>query len=259
MSIGENVRQLRRKLGLTQKVLAKKLGMNRSSLVQIERGKRKVSVEELIKFAYMMNVGVDQLINPDLKPEEVIEPAIEEPSVQKQRERISIPQNNFQKFKEVLLYILARVGARPNIGETVLYKILYFIDFDYYEKYEEQLIGATYIKNKYGPTPTHFRKLIESMEENGDLVRVAKEYYNYPQTKYLPCREPDISILSATELETINDVLNRLGEMNATQISEYSHKDIPWIITGDGFQIDYESVFYRSPEYSTRSGEHGEA
>ena len=24
----------------------------------------------------------------------------------------------------------------------VLYKILYFIDFDYYEKYEEQLVGA---------------------------------------------------------------------------------------------------------------------
>jgi len=30
---------------------------------------------------------------------------------------------------------------------TVLYKILYFIDFDYYEKYEEQLMGALYIKN----------------------------------------------------------------------------------------------------------------
>ena len=255
MSIGENIKQLRTKLGMTQEVLAEKLEMNRSSLVQIERGRRKVSVEELIKFAEVMNVSVDQLINPDLKPEEIIEPSIEEPSVHKSRERISIPQNNFQKFKEVLLYILARVGARPNIGETVLYKILYFIDFNYYEKYEEQLIGATYIKNKYGPTPTHFHKLIESMKKSGDLVRVAKEYYNYPQTKYLPCRKPDISKLSATELDTINDVLNRLGEMNATQISEYSHKDIPWITTEDGDQIKYESVFYRSPEYSMRGEE----
>ena len=258
MNIGENIKQLRGKLGLTQEVLAVKLEMNRSSLVQIERGRRKVSVEELIKFSEVMNVSVDQLINPDLKPEEIIEPAIKEPLLQEQRERISIPQNNFHKFREVLLYILARIGARPNIGETVLYKILYFIDFDYYEKYEEQLIGATYIKNKYGPTPTHFHKLIESMEENGDLVRVAKEYYNYPQTKYLPRREPDISKLSATELDTINDVLNRLGEMNATQISEYSHKDIPWITTEDGGQINYESVFYRSPEYSMREEEHEE-
>ena len=34
---------------------------------------------------------------------------------------------------------------------TVLYKLLYFIDFDYYEKFEEQLVGATYIKNHLDP------------------------------------------------------------------------------------------------------------
>ena len=53
--------------------------------------------------------------------------------------RINVPQKNFQKFKEVLIYILNSVGAKPNIGETVIYKLLYFIDFDYYEKHEEQL------------------------------------------------------------------------------------------------------------------------
>lgn len=252
MDIGGNIRKLRIALGMTQEVLAEKVSIHRSSIVQIELGNRKVNVEELIKFAEVLNITVDQLINPDLKPEEVIEPSSEEFSVHEPRERISIPQNNFLKFREVLLYILAKVGARPNIGETVLYKLLYFIDFDYYETYEEQFIGATYIKNRYGPTPTHFHKLIESMEKDGDIVRVAKEYYSYPQTKYLPCREPNISKLSATELDTINDVLRRLGDMNATQISEYSHKDIPWITTEDGAHINYESVFYRSPEYSLR-------
>jgi len=65
--------------------------------------------------------------------------------------RIIISQANVKKFKEVFLYILEKVGARPNIGETALYKLLYFIDFDYYEKFEEQLIGAKYIKNHFGP------------------------------------------------------------------------------------------------------------
>lgn len=100
--------------------------------------------------------------------------------------RISIPQNRFDKFREVLLFVLSRIGARPHIGETVLYKLLYFIDFDYYEKDEEQLIVATYIRNHYGPTPTHFRMLVEEMEEAGTLERVSSEYYSYPQTKYLP-------------------------------------------------------------------------
>jgi len=51
-------------------------------------------------------------------------------------------------------------------------------------------------------------------------------------------------------------VLNNLSDMNATQISEYSHNDVPWQTTDDGDVIDYESVFYRNAPYSVR--EYGE-
>jgi hypothetical protein len=54
--------------------------------------------------------------------------------------RISVPQKNLKNFKEALLYILNKVGSKPNVGETVIYKLLYFVDFDYYEKFEEQFI-----------------------------------------------------------------------------------------------------------------------
>jgi hypothetical protein len=57
--------------------------------------------------------------------------------------RINAPQKNLQKFKEVLLYLLDKVGSKSNVGEGVVYKLLYFIDFNFYEKYEEQLVGAT--------------------------------------------------------------------------------------------------------------------
>jgi hypothetical protein len=40
--------------------------------------------------------------------------------------------------------------------------------------------------------------------------------------------------------------------MNATQISDYSHNDVPWLTTEDGKVIDYESVFYRTAPYSVR-------
>ena len=45
--------------------------------------------------------------------------------------RISVPQKKLDKFKEVLLYILERVGSKSNVGMGVIYKLLYFIDFDY--------------------------------------------------------------------------------------------------------------------------------
>ena len=62
---------------------------------------------------------------------------------------IRVQEKNIKKFKEVLLYILEKVGAKPNVGESVINKLLYFIDFDYYERFEENLTGATYIKNHF--------------------------------------------------------------------------------------------------------------
>ncbi len=257
MDIGMNIRNLREKLGMRQEDLAGHVGLGRSTIAQIEGGKRKVTVDEVIAFAGALNTTVSQLIDPGLTPEEAVESS-ETRSGSCSGERISIPQNNFMKFKEVLLYILARVGAKPNIGETVLYKLLYFMDFNYYEKYEEQLIGATYIKNTYGPTPTHFQRLVEEMILEGSLVKVPGKYFNYPQTKYLPKRNPDLTLLRANELEVINDVLNTLSNKNASQLSDYSHNDVPWMTAADGAQIDYEAVFYRTPEYSVRTAENEE-
>lgn len=166
--------------------------------------------------------------------------------------RINIPQKNVRKFKEVLLYIASAVGAKPNVGETVIYKLLYFIDFDYYERYEEQLMGATYQKNKWGPTPMEFLKIVEQMIEAKEILRIPNKYFNYPQTKYLPRRKPDLSLLCGREIAVIDHVLNRLSDMSAAQISEYSHNDVPWLTTDNGGIIPYEAVFYRTPAYSVR-------
>ena len=199
-----------------------------------------------------LNVTSDVLLNLKQDIAVTLEKPHRKPTADKRQIRISIPAKNVAKFKEVLLYILSRVGSKPNVGETVLYKLLYFIDFDYYEKYEEQLIGATYIKNHHGPTPKEFTKVVEDME-NKDLVRVRSQYFQFPQKKYLPLRKPAISRLSAKELSVIDSVLERLSDKNAAEISAYSHDDVPWLTTEDGQVIDYESVFYRTPAYSVRA------
>jgi hypothetical protein len=77
-------------------------------------------------------------------------------SEQKKIQLKLIRQKNIEKFKQVILYILTKVGAKPNFDQTVLYHLLYFIDFDYYELYEEQLMGLKYIKSSSGPIPVDF-------------------------------------------------------------------------------------------------------
>jgi transcriptional regulator with XRE-family HTH domain len=253
ISLGQRIKQIRESLGLSQQALAEKLGVSRPSISQIENGERKVCAEELKRLAGIFNLSVDALLDPAKEPQIMIRESREAYGPKaKPRMRINIPQKNLQKFKEVLIYILNKVGAKPSIGETVTYKLLYFIDFDYYEKHEEQLIGATYQKNKYGPTPLEFRKIVDQMMVKGELIEVKDKYFEYPQRKYLPLRKPDLSILKGNEIEVINDVLDRLSDMNARQISDYSHNDVPWLTTEEGKIIEYEAVFYRTPAYSVR-------
>ena len=249
-SIGQRIKKLREEIGMSQQDLAGRLGVLRPTISQIENGERKVIAEELIKLSEILNTSVQYLMGLVDQPEIILQERREK--MVKPQMRINVPAKNLDKFKEVLLYILTKVGSKPNIGETVIYKLLYFIDFDYYEKYEEQLIGATYIKNAYGPTPREFRKIVDKMIEDEEIVKVKNKYFSYPQTKYLPLRKPDLNNLKATEMELIDDVLCRLSEMNATQISEYSHNDVPWITTEDEKDIEYESVFYRTAPYSVR-------
>jgi transcriptional regulator with XRE-family HTH domain len=250
--IGNRIKELREKAEMSQDALARRMKLPRPAISQIESGARKIATDELLRFSQIFHVPVDLILNPVKEPEVLLYKGKEYKSPKPQM-RISVPQKNLQKFKEVLLYILNKVGSKPNIGETVIYKLLYFIDFDFYEKYEEQLIGATYMKNQYGPTPIEFAKIIDLMIKKGEIEKVKSDYFNYPQTKYLPRNKPDLTKLKANEIEVIDDVLNRLSDMNASQISDYSHGDVPWLTTNEGEVIEYESVFYRTPPYSLRS------
>jgi uncharacterized phage-associated protein len=139
--------------------------------------------------------------------------------------------------------------------ETVLYKLLYFIDFDFYEKYEEQLIGATYVKNHFGPSPVECQEIVERMIADREIERIVVPYFEYKQKKCIPLRRPDLSKLDAREIQLIDDVLGRLSDMGAKQISDYSHNDIPWLTAEEGERIEYEAVFYRTPQYSVRGYE----
>lgn len=256
-ALGRRVRHFRESRGLSQEALAKLLGVSRPTLSLIETGERKLSADEVKRLADIFNVSVDAFFDESKSPQVFIREAGAEYKKAASELRIDVPRKNLAKLREVLLYVLNKIGAKPNVGETVLYKLLFFIDFDHYERYEEQLVGATYKKNKYGPTPLEFGKVAERMIEAGELQKLPDKFFSYPQTKYLPLRRPDLSLFSGREIEVIDRVLDRLSDMTAAQISEYSHNDVPWLSTEEGGVISYESVFYRTPAYTARSGDAG--
>jgi len=233
--------------------LAEKIGVSRPTYAQIESGARDMSVKEAQKLAQFFGLSLeDFLAGKKIQTQKVELEKFKKVKIKNPEPRVSIPQEKVEKFKEVLLYILERIGARPNVGEAVVCKLIYFIDFDYYEKFEEQLIGAKYIKNHFGPTPVAFPEIIAQMEQEGDLTRVTKKYFQHDQKKYLPRRSANLSNFSAQEKELIDWEIERFKDFNASKMRDYSHKDVPWIGANDLQPINYEAVFSRTDEFSVR-------
>lgn len=218
----------RKTLGLSQTDIAKLLNVSRPIIAKIEKGEKTLTSEQKSKLEKYFNSMAET----------------------QQDFRVNVPHKNIEKFKQVFLYVLEKVGAKPNVGLTVIYKLLYFIDFDYYERFEEQLMGLTYFKNDFGPTPKEFKAVVDEMIAAGEVEKVKSTYFKYEQEKFLPIQSPNLCLLNGAELEMVDSVLERYGDKTATQLSDISHRDTPWRATKDNQDIDYELAFYRPDEFS---------
>ena len=148
------------------------------------------------------------------------------------------PKLDVNSFVNVLLYLFT---LDPRIDKVHIESILYFSDFNYFEQYEEPLIGATYIKENNGISVEGLSEIIEYMEKERKLL--------IQDGQYVPLSSPD---LSDSAKEIVNDVFKKVQELKEKDLILYVLNDIPVLGTKDNMPIPYEAVFYRSDPYSSR-------
>ena len=250
--IGERITEFRKMKGLSQEDLARSVEISRPSLAQIELGNRSIDILELQRLSIVLGFSLDDFMSKNFTISLDIESRTEV-KLKKLNERISVPTLKVSKFKNVLLYILERCAGKPNVGETVLYKLLYFSDFNYYELYEEHLTGAKYRKLPYGPVPQKLDAILGKMIESEQIKRIKTTYFDKMQIRYIPLVKADLTELKASEKEVIDKVIEQLSDWSASAISSYSHKDMPWVASKEGEEINYELAFYRDAPFSVRN------
>lgn len=249
--IAQKLADLRKTFWYSQKELSKVLWVDRVVYTNIESWLREIKVDELKKLADFFQIQIEYFFTNEKNTDhyKIIKD-------DKNEIRVSISTCQEEKFKEVFLYILEKLSAKPSFSETVLHKILYFCDFDYYEKYEEFFIGSRYIRNHQWPTSKELIKIIKEMKEKKEIKQENIHFKNWHTwRKYIPLRKADLTKINWAEKEILDNVIQKLGDMWASRISEYVHWDVPRISTADQAEIPYEAVFYRSPQYSVRDYE----
>lgn len=162
------------------------------------------------KISENLSISIDKLLSDNFKPEEISLTTRNRADVQELR--ISIPKLKIDKFKDILLYLLEKCAGKPNIGETILYKLLYLSDFNYYEIYEEHLTGAEYRKLPLGSAPQKLDSIINQMIKSKMIKRFKTEYNGYPQTRYIPLIKPDLKNLKASEKDILDKVIEQYSD-----------------------------------------------
>jgi len=238
------IKNLRAHSGLSQEEFGAKIGLARQAVGQIEAGERDVSSIELAEIARFLEISPDSILTIPMKdngqnPDKRCSGAL----------KLKFDKD---KLRNLLLYILARCGGKPNVGETVIYKLLYFIDFDSFELRSEPVTGMNYVRLQYGPVPQakQYVAVIDGMVERKELDIISQVYGGMAQKKYVALVDPDMSVFKAEELRLMDGVVDRLSDLNASQIKNYAHHDVPWLETEPEAVIDYRLVFERTVPFA---------
>jgi uncharacterized phage-associated protein len=85
--------------------------------------------------------------------------------------------------------------------------------------------------------------MITQMMDTGQLQRVKTLYHHSPQTRYLTLQKANLTELKASEKKTLDRVIEQMSDWSALAISNYAHKDVPWLATHKGEEISYELAF----------------
>ncbi|MDP3063100.1 MAG: Panacea domain-containing protein [Chloroflexota bacterium] len=150
------------------------------------------------------------------------------------------------KMQEAIQFFCDRI-RNGTLGRTKLAKLLYFLDFDHFERYGRPVTGATYVHWQKGPYPKQMRQVLLQLREQGLVVESKEQAGPYVQFAYHLAQgvAPSIKVFSQTELSTLIDVADKWEKQTAAEIVAATHGEAPWIATGDNEEIPYVYAYYR--------------
>jgi len=153
---------------------------------------------------------------------------------------------NEKKYKNAILFFAGKI-KNGTLGKLKMMKLLYFMDFDFFEKYGKSITGDEYLRFENGPVPRLAEKLLKKMD--GVEIKISKRKIcdGYRDQQHIePLRSPDIGVFSREELMMMEDVADKWEKFSGNEMKSASHGEAPWIATGPDEVIDYNLAYYRN-------------
>jgi len=153
---------------------------------------------------------------------------------------------NAKKYKNAIVFFAQKI-QNGTLGKVKMMKLLYYFDFDFFEKYGRSVTGDEYLRFEYGPVPRMGKKFLEAM--NGKEVKITKRKIAdgcNDQFHIEALSNFDVNVFTKEELLMLEDVSDKWEKFTGTEMKNASHGEAPWIATKPNDIIDYNLVYYRN-------------
>ncbi len=156
-----------------------------------------------------------------------------------------------KKYQQVIIYFCHALNGEVR-GKKKLAKLLYFADFDFFEKMQTAITGDVYKALPMGPFPVSLEGVSADMHKKGLLnIQTIPERSGYHPTEvYCAITKPDTSVFSKEEVQMLHRVVTKYGHLNGKQLEDLTHQEAPYVGTASQQEIPYELAFYRGTDFS---------
>ncbi|MBU1684464.1 MAG: Panacea domain-containing protein [Patescibacteria group bacterium] len=95
---------------------------------------------------------------------------------------------NEKKYRNVILFFANKI-KNGTLGKLKMMKLLYFLDFDFFEKYGKSVTGDKYLRWENGPVPQVGEKMINQMSGNDIKISRRKVGFGYNDQQHIEAKK----------------------------------------------------------------------
>lgn len=151
------------------------------------------------------------------------------------------------KLEQLIAYLGNHPGV-ADLGQTKLWKLIYFIDAKALREWGESITGSEFIKYEHGPIPSRGEKHLRKMSKNGELTTTPRQIGGMTLNEIKINRSADASAFSSEELKLIDAVCAGYGRKSAKQLSDVSHLEPAWHYAEMRDKLSAELMLYGGEE-----------
>ena len=155
--------------------------------------------------------------------------------------RVALPGGQ-KRLRELIVYISQRCEGDNWFGATKLNKILLYADFFSFLRHGMPVTGEAYQRLEKGPAPKAMKPVMAEMVGQGEVDIHKRDIAGKTQHRIRALREPDLTIFTGRDIALVDEVIRRLWNKTATEVSRFSH-GIQWQTRFDLDPIPYEAAY----------------